>query len=276
MRAAPAVPCAKWEKKTHTSIQVPGQYIPHHHKRIFDELDVDYIEPEANYLDSLIEKFGLEFPATKIFSDYAASTLKDVSANDNPDNVLVSWMEREEALFRRLDRVVEERIKAGFVDGADADVDGFLKFSLSVQNRRKSRAGKALEHHLERLLKARGIRFDRGAETEKKNKPDFLFPGGKKYRDPKFSARLLTMLGSKSSLKDRWRQILAEADRIPNKHLVTLAPRLSVNQTDQMRGANVQLVIPKKLHETYKDSQRKHLIRLADFIKIVEKKQAAT
>lgn len=60
-----------------------------------------------------------------------------------------------------------------------------------------------------------------------------------------------------------------------DKHLMTLAPRLSVNQTDQMRSADVQLLIPQKLHETYKDSQEKHLITLADFIKVVEKKQAS-
>lgn len=244
---------------------------------IFDELGVEVVEPDANFLDGLVERFGLEFPATKVFSDFAASTLKEVSALDKPDEVLVLWMEREEALFRRLERrVVEERIKAGFVDGKDADVDGFLKFSLSVQNRRKSRAGRALEHHLERLFLARSIRYQRGAETERKNKPDFLFPGAAEYRDPDFPVSLLTMLGSKSSLKDRWRQILAEADRIPEKHLLTLTPRLSENQTEQMRASKVHLVIPDRLHETYKESQRAHLTSLADFIGLVEKRQAAT
>jgi hypothetical protein len=243
---------------------------------IFDEIGVEVDEPDAAYLDSLIEKFGVEFPATRTFSDFAACTLKEVSPLDNPDEVILTWMEREEALFRRLERrVVEERIKTGFTNGKDADVDGFLKFSLSVQNRRKSRAGKALEHHLERILKARNIRYERGAETEQRNKPDFLFPGGKEYRDRKFDGSLLTMLGSKSSLKDRWRQILAEAERIPRKHLLTLAPRLSENQTTQMRAAGVQLVVPEKLHETYKKMQRNQLITLAQFICTVEKRQKA-
>jgi hypothetical protein len=31
------------------------------------------------------------------------------------------------------------------------------------------------------------------------------------------------MLGSKSTLKDRWRQVLDEADRITHKHLLTLS-----------------------------------------------------
>ena len=59
-------------------------------------------------------------------------------------------MGREEQLFRRLERkVIAERLQHGFgSDGAELDIDGFIGFSLSVQNRRKSRAGFALEHHL--------------------------------------------------------------------------------------------------------------------------------
>jgi hypothetical protein len=269
----PDQPKLKFEAK---EVKPVGGQLDFATRFIFDELEIEIDEPDASHLDSLIEKFGTEFPATRVFSDFAASTLKDVSALDNPDQVIVSWVEREEALFRRLERrVVEERIKAGFTDGEKADVDSFLKFSLSVQNRRKARAGKALEHHLERILKARKIRYERGAETEHKNKPDFLFPGSREYRDKKFDDSLLTMLGSKSSLKDRWRQILAEADRIPKKHLLTLAPRLSLNQTTQMRAASVQLVIPENLHETYKEQQRKQLITLACFICLVETRQKA-
>ncbi|WP_210211312.1 type II restriction endonuclease [Mesorhizobium sp. M2A.F.Ca.ET.043.05.1.1] len=117
-------------------------------------------------------------------------------------------------------------------------MDGFLAFSLSVQNRRKSRAGQSLEHHLEALFQARSIRFSRGAETENRNRPDFLFPGHAEYTDSGFSPDLLTMLESKSTLKDRWRQVLPEAARIPSKHLLTLEPAISENQTDQMKAAS--------------------------------------
>ncbi|MCA1510565.1 hypothetical protein I6F31_06230 [Bradyrhizobium sp. NBAIM01] len=40
---------------------------------------------------------------------------------------------------------VADRLRAGFLTDK-ADVDGFIAFSLTVQNRRKSRAGKSLEH----------------------------------------------------------------------------------------------------------------------------------
>ncbi|MER8665083.1 type II restriction endonuclease [Mesorhizobium sp. M1148] len=242
---------------------------------ILDELGIDFEEPETDELDGLIEQFGMRFPTTRDFSTLARNSLSHISPLDNPDAVLMAWLEREELLFRRLERhLVADRLRSGFMEDDDsADVDGFLSFSLSVQNRRKSRAGQSLENHLEAIFVARNLRYSRGAETENRNKPDFLFPGQTEYRDANFSPTLLTMLASKSTLKDRWRQVLPEASRIPDKHLFTLEPAISENQTDQMKAERLQLVLPAKLHETYRPSQRAWLMDVADFIGVVIKRQ---
>lgn len=243
-------------------------------RHILDELGIEPDEPEAEVLDGLIEKFGLSFPSTRIFSDLARASLPDISAADAPDLALVEWMEREEALFRRLERrVVAARISDGFVDDDGADVDGFLAFSLSVQNRRKARAGQALEHHLEAVFIAQGIRYSRGAETENRNKPDFLFPGQLEYRNGAFPSARLTMLGAKSTVKDRWRQVLSEAQRIDYKHLLTLQPGISVNQTAEMKAKQLQLVIPRSLWPTYRPDQVSELMSVGDFITLVRSRQ---
>ncbi len=104
----------------------------------------------------------------------------------------------------------------------------------------QGRAGQSLELHLEALFSAHGIRFARGAETENRNKPDFLFPGAAEYHDETFPVARLTMLGAKSTLKDRWRQVLSEARRIEHKHLVTLEPGISEAQTNQMQAEKLQ------------------------------------
>ena len=153
------------------------------------------------------------------------------------------------------------------------DVDGFISFSLSVQNRRKSRAGYALENHLEAIFKVWGLRFDRGVTTEGRSKPDFLFPGGEAYRDKGFAPSGLSILGAKATCKDRWRQVLGEANRVPRKHLITLEPSISVNQTDEMRRREVQLVLPGAVHGTYGVSQRGWLWTLGRFIEHVEAQQ---
>jgi hypothetical protein len=200
--------------------------------------------------------------------------LTEVSPKDDADAVLMAWIEREELLFRRLERrVVADRLTAGFLANKIPDVDGFIAFSLSVQNRRKSRAGKSLEHHVAALFAARKLKFERGVETEHRNRPDFLFPGRAAYQDKNFKAEKLTMLGSKSSCKDRWRQVLSEAQRIPHKHLLTLEPGISENQTDEMKAKKLQLILPASLHHTYRDTQRAWLMNVEDFVKIVKAKQ---
>lgn len=242
---------------------------------ILDELGIDPDEPEADMIDGLIAPFGLKFPNTRVFSELARQSLPEVSARDEPDAALLAWMEREELMFRRLERrIVAGRIANGFLSAGDADVDGFLGFSLSVQNRRKARSGQALENHLEALFTANSIRYARGAQTENRNKPDFLFPGQMEYRDSDFDPEGLTMLGAKSTLKDRWRQVLSEAARIPEKHLLTLAPGISQNQTDEMRAKHLQLVIPKRLHDTYRPAQRDWLMDVAGFVRLVAEKQS--
>jgi hypothetical protein len=241
---------------------------------ILEELGIEPEEPEAALLDGLIERFGLAFPTTRVFSQFARDTLPEVSAADEPDRALIEWMDREEQLFRRLERrIVADRIGGGFRTPDGIDVDGFLSFSLSVQNRRKSRVGLALENHLEAVFSACGVQCRRGAETENRNKPDFLFPGPDQYRDPTFPADRLTMLGAKSTLKDRWRQVLSEAQRIEDKHILTLEPGISENQTDEMQAKRLQLVIPRRLHTTFRSKQQKWLMDVAGFVAAVRARQ---
>ena len=241
---------------------------------ILEELGIEPEEPEAVRLDGLIERFGLVFPTTRVFSEFARASLPEVSAADDPDQALIEWMDREEQLFRRLERrIVADRIGNGFQSPKGTDVDGFLSFSLSVQNRRKSRVGLALENHLEAVFKAQNVAYQRGAETENRNKPDFLFPGGEQYRDREFPAERLTMLGAKSTLKDRWRQVLSEAQRIEEKHILTMEPGISENQTDEMQAKHLQLVIPRRLHSTFRSRQQEWLMTVVDFLSVVRARQ---
>jgi hypothetical protein len=242
---------------------------------IFDELGIETGQTDENFLDLLLDRFGETFPPTREFSEFARETLIDIFPQDNPDEALLVWMDHEEKLFRTLEKhIVGDRLREGFYSSNAPDVDGFIKFSLSVQNRRKSRAGQALENHLESIFKAHNIHYSRGAITEGNKKPDFIFPGASEYQNHKFPKSQLTILGAKSSCKDRWRQVLTEAERVKTKHLVTLEPGISQNQTDEMKGENLQLVIPKALHNSYSSSQQAWLQDLSGFIDLVLLRQA--
>lgn len=242
---------------------------------ILDEIGVEFEEPEADKLDSIIDRFGTTFPKTAEFSDLARLTLPEVRAEDDPDAALIAWLDHEEALFRRLERrVVSSRIEAGFTSVDGTDVDGFISFSLSVQNRRKSRMGHSLENHMAAVLRAHDIQHVRGAITEHKHKPDFLFPDLETYQAaPADGDPRLTMLGAKSTCKDRWRQVLAEAEKISRKHLLTLEPGISEPQTDQMEASSLQLVVPSPVHRSYTEAQRGWLWSVGDFIGEVRARQ---
>lgn len=242
-------------------------------KYILSELGFETEKPEENFLELIFNKFGRKFPSTIEFSQFARNTIKDVSPLEEPDKTLLSWMEREEILFKTLEKyLVEEKLKKGFgVNGND--VDDFISFSLSVQNRRKARAGFAFENHLLEIFNKNNIRYSQGKVTELNKKPDFIFPGIKEYHNSDFDVSLLTMLGVKTSSKDRWRQILSEAARINPKHLITLEPSISKNQTEEMIADNVQLVIPIGIYETYSKEQQKNIFTLSDFVKLVLDKQ---
>ena len=243
---------------------------------ILDEIGVEYEDPQANTLDTIIERYGSTFPKTRDFSDLARLTLPGVNARDDPDAALLAWLDHEEAMFRRLERrIVTDRISEGFGSGESVDVDGFLKYSLQVQNRRKSRMGRSFEHHLEAVFRAQELQFDVQAHTEHGNTADFLFPGTAAYHDPDFPTDRLTMLAAKSTCKDRWRQVLPEARRIWPKHLITLEPAISSAQLEQMRAEQLQLVLPAGLHITYGPDQTKGLMTTAAFVRLVQEKAAS-
>lgn len=72
--------------------------------------------------------------------------------------------------------------------------------------------GSLMSSVVKELFTRRGLRFTPQARTEASNQPDFIFPGEREYHDATFNAALLVMLGVKSTSKDRWRQVLTEAD----------------------------------------------------------------
>lgn len=241
---------------------------------VLELINVEVVAAEDEWLERLLKTFDGRFPPTGKFSAFARRLARDVDARTNPDQALVTWMDVEERLFMTLERhIVGERLQHGFMTDGRPDVDAFVSYSLGVQNRRKSRAGWAFGNHIEALLSEHDIRYKREATTEKRNGPDFLFPGESEYHDASWPDARLTMLAAKTSCKDRWRQVLAEANRISSKHLLTLEPGISPSQTAEMQRESLQLVVPASLHTSYRDEQRTDLMNVSAFIELVRSRQ---
>lgn len=239
---------------------------------ILQRIGIELPDDEAQLNAYVTERYQGIYPKTKVFSHDVYQYLIDrrlISLQDDPDAAISLLLQTEETFFKIIEKgQVQEKIDQGF-----NNVEDFISYSLSVQNRRKSRAGSAFENHLETLFTDLDIRYDRGGVTENGNKPDFIFPGIREYANLSFSAANLTMLGVKTTCKDRWRQILPEANRIERKHLATIEPSISQKQTDQMEEKKVILVLPTSLHKTYNDRQRNIIMSIGDFIRHVRTNQ---
>jgi len=143
----------------------------------------------------------------------------------------------------------------------------------TILNRRKSRAGKSLEHHLSEVFRTFELNFASQATTEDNKRPDFIFPNIESYYNPNFNSEKLLVLASKTTCKDRWRQILNEADKITTKHLFTLQQGISKNQLVEMYNNNVCLVVQKPYLDCFPLEFRDKILTLDKFVNKVRQIQ---
>ncbi|WP_274585406.1 type II restriction endonuclease [Neisseria leonii] len=227
-------------------------------------------EPENEQV-SLFNLFP-EFPKTEQMAQLARSSI--LLDKNKTSDVLMQWIAKEYKLFAVFEKRDFDRIKLNI-----SDIDSFIHHANSFTNRRKARAGKSLELHLAHIFEEFLLKFSQQAKTEGKKKPDFLFPGGLEYhaKDENglfiFESDKLTMLGSKTTCKDRWRQVLNEADRIPNKHLFTLQEGISDEQIREMTEENLTLVVPKNAKNSFGVFGRTKILTLEEFIHHVQRQQ---
>lgn len=184
----------------------------------------------------------------------------------NLDQLLIDRRECEYALFRSIeDATVQKRVHAQF-----QSVNEFITYAQTVLQRRKARSGRSLELQVLRLLRECGLHedndFSYNKPTEQHKTPDFVFPSVDAYTNPQFPAEKLRMLAVKTTVKDRWRQILNEADRIPKKHLLTLQEGISDNQWEEMCQAGVILVVPTPIQQYYPVHMRNEIVSVSEFI----------
>ncbi|EEX91590.1 hypothetical protein VIOR3934_15706 [Vibrio orientalis CIP 102891 = ATCC 33934] len=238
---------------------LPGQSIFSPAKQILSGLVVRYDWKSIDY--PIPMKWHESFPSGAELIKYLSQVI--TFNEENPDNALMQRREAEYSLFRRVEEIhVLDLIKNGF-----SSVDEFISLANSVSNRRKSRSGKSLELHLEHIFLENALSsFETQAVTENKKKPDFLFPSGESYHDENYPNEKLRMLAVKTTCKDRWRQVLNEADRIQVVYLFTLQEGVSKNQFKEMTDSNVKLVVPLSLHKSFHKDFRGELISLESFI----------
>lgn len=242
-------------------------------------IELKFIDPvvkEKAEIEKFIKGLKVDFPSSSEMALTARKIYDEVYGNRNltitdPDLTLLHWIEKEYLLFKTVENYrYRDMISKGF-----ESVDVFISLANQVLNRRKSRAGKSLEHHLSHIFDENHIKYTAQAQTEGSKKPDFLFPSEEAYHDKSFSINKICTLAAKTTCKDRWRQIINEADRLrdQNKYLCTLQQGISSAQMDEMENEKVILVVPKTYIKTYpRDRQSRiwTISRFVDYVKEME------
>jgi len=214
---------------------------------------------------SVEDKWLKTFPSGEEIFKKVVKIIPQKTWNRSIDKLLLKRRSLEFAIFKDIEQAhVLPLIRNGF-----NDLDNFLSLALSVANRRKSRTGYSLELNLAEIFTASNLLFEMYAVTELKKKPDFLFPSQKDYQTPSFPSTKLHMLAAKTCCKERWRQVLSEADRITPKHLFTLQEGVSENQLKEMYESNLKLVVPRPNKKSFPHNYRQKIMDLEAFIKFI-------
>lgn len=245
--------------------------------QVISETRGDSAHELTKAFQNVLASLTLEYPTTMEMAMYARNIhlqlYPDVRVQiiNDPDRILASWLELEYSLFRFIE---SDRLQQ-IISAPLGTVERLLEVAQTVLQRRKSRAGKSLEKHLSSMFTFHSLRFAEQVVTELNHKPDFLFPDLDTYRSASRNDERLIVLAAKTTCKDRWRQILNEADKVDTMHLFTLQQGISGAQLDEMIANRVQLVVPSMNLSSFPAEKRKSIMTLKGFIDGVKSKQAS-
>ncbi|MDQ6986868.1 MAG: type II restriction endonuclease [Mariprofundaceae bacterium] len=169
------------------------------------------------------------------------------------------------ALFDQMqDEIYQQYLKAEN-DSGQAVIDkllaatGTIKFKdmnaflMSIFQSRKSRAGKAFEYIIRELFSRLSYPFAEQVDVDGAT-PDFIMPSEKSFRENPLGSIIFT---AKRTLRERWRQVVTEANKGYGFFLATLDNNITQNQINQAAKNKIYIVVPEKLKETndiYRDA----------------------
>jgi len=225
------------------------------------------LEDEGQCIERLFGAFAegmTEFPTGELFSSKAREVLDACARGFGafpPDEALVRGLHSEYHLFRK----VEQKLCRDETRGPFDSVDAFLKVASAIMNRRKSRAGRSLENHVDYLLRKAEVPHEMRPDIP--GRPDIVIPGRAQYDDLSFPVARLCVVGVKTTCKDRWRQIIQEAPRVKKKHILTIQSSISTPQLKEMKEAGITLVVPEKLQRDYPSGSGLTILSVESFIR---------
>ncbi len=229
-----------------------------------DQSDAEWLETElgGNLSD-------VDFPSTKGMAELA---WKRAGGPDHPpDEQLIRWMEAETRLFYLIeDAQATPRFREC------ATTEAYMSLAKSLLQRRSSRRGRSLELHLERIFKDHRLRVDAQAQVESGGGTvDFIFPGIAEYHDKGFPAERLFHMNAKTTIRERWSQVLEEAPKVlaGQRHIGTVDANIASSTLARIHAEHLRVVMPEGVISGYSNDFLGQLMPVSEFIERVRKTQ---
>lgn len=255
-------------------------------KSLIDELLEAILEKK---LDLFIEQSQL--PSTlemsRIARDHYARSTDVKGFNpfllEEPGNLIADIVKLEYEDFKQRElrlrvaeiasSLVERKILAGDNRSViGAIVDSFEDISIifkSMRGSRATRAGTSFELHIKALLEGGKIPHHYQALVGRRT-PDFILPSLQFYELEGRVRDAAIILTAKTTLRERWQQILNEGKKVASWHLATLDKTVTKESLDEMEELGVILVVPEalKINDYTLYTNRKGVITFRDFFRL--------
>ena len=196
----------------------------------------------------LFKEFKKEVPDNHILCSRAADiVLSGYSAKDIKKNFSSLFAKMQDEIYQQYllsqNLAGQKIIDNIIIKNGKVDFEEMNSFFMSIFQSRKSRAGKAFEYIIREMFSRLSYPF---AEQVNINgaTPDFLMPSENHFRSRPLDSIIFT---AKRTLRERWRQVVTEANQSYGFFLATIDEKITMSQLKQAADNKIYIVLPKDI-----------------------------
>ena len=224
-------------------------------------IGVDIEMENSDLVNVLVNEYGNRIPR---FDELCtlARRISGISASDDADNAIYSWMNCQENLMNAV-RVYLRNILE------DSEDDDPLRNRAVLKELVNGKwYDNALKLHMAELLEKRNLMY--GLFDVNFFTTGMILPGWKENGDLSFSAGRLTTIQWDTILLD---SVSKPAMRAPYNCLVTFDPGITEEQLKLLKQSNFQLIVPSPVQKLYSNGNTFWFMSLEELLLLLSEKQ---
>jgi restriction endonuclease EcoRII-like protein len=200
---------------------------------------------------TLFDEFKENVPSNDVLCKQAADIVLEGKSNGEIKRDFSSLFEKMQEEIYSQYLVAQEQSGQKVID-KQIDEVGTVKFTdmdkllMSIFQSRKSRAGKAFEYIIKEFFTRLAYPFSEQVDIDGA-KPDFVMPSESYFKEKPLDSIIFT---AKRTLRERWRQVVTEANKGYGYFLTTLDDKVTKSQIEQASKHKIFLVVPESIKKS--------------------------